>query len=260
MNPQEPSDRISRRSFGLGALGSGVVASGIATSSNADLAAAATSSSAPTQGRLNQSLCKWCYDKNLSLDELCQAAKSMGMVGIDLLTKKDFATLKSHDLVCTMVSSHKLSDGLCDPKYWDEALKILNETIEDTSAAGFRNVICFSGNARGIDRKIGLKNCAEALRKIVPVAEKKKVILNIELLNSRVDSTCCGVGSMKPSIIVASTKAIRIHQLVGGSTGPGYGMLCFESQEKILRWLKRPFFIWDKCCHQTLCLHLMESN
>jgi hydroxypyruvate isomerase len=187
MNPQEPSDRISRRSFGLGALGSGVVASGIATSSNADLAAAATSSSAPTQGRLNQSLCKWCYDKNLSLDELCQAAKSMGMVGIDLLTKKDFATLKSHDLVCTMVSSHKLSDGLCDPKYWDEALKILNETIEDTSAAGFRNVICFSGNARGIDRKIGLRNCAEALRKIVPVAEKKKVILNMELLNSRVD-------------------------------------------------------------------------
>ena len=187
MNPQEPSDRISRRSFGLGALGSGVVASGIATSSNADLAAAATSSSAPTQGRLNQSLCKWCYDKNLSLDELCQAAKSMGMVGIDLLTKKDFATLKSHDLVCTMVSSHKLSDGLCDPKYWDEALKILNETIEDTSAAGFRNVICFSGNARGIDRKIGLKNCAEALRKIVPVAEKKKVILNME---STMPTTC----------------------------------------------------------------------
>ena len=85
-------------------------------------------------------------------------------------------------------------------------------------------------------------------------------ILVVMLLHSRVDSTCCGVGSMKPSSIVASTKAIRIHQLVGGSTGPGYGMLCFESQEKILRWLKRPFFIWDKCCHQTLCLHLMESN
>ncbi len=32
-----------------------------------------------------------------------------------------------------------------------------------------------------------MKNCAEALKKIVPVAEKAKVILNMELLNSRVD-------------------------------------------------------------------------
>ncbi|MFM8397642.1 MAG: hydroxypyruvate isomerase family protein, partial [Pirellula sp.] len=138
-------------------------------------------------GRLNQSLCKWCYDKNLSLDELCVHAKKMGLVGIDLLGPKDFETLKKHGLVCTMVTSHKLSDGLCDPKYWDEALKTINDSIEAASAAGFRNVICFSGNSRGIDRKTGLKNCAEALRKIVSVAEKKKVILNMELLNSRVD-------------------------------------------------------------------------
>jgi hydroxypyruvate isomerase len=138
-------------------------------------------------GRLNQSLCKWCYDKNLSLEELCVHAKKMGLVGIDLLGPKDFETLKKHGLVCTMVTSHKLTDGLCDPKYWDEALRIINESIEAASSAGFRNVICFSGNARGIDRKTGMKNCAEALRKIVSVAEKKKVILNMELLNSRVD-------------------------------------------------------------------------
>jgi hydroxypyruvate isomerase len=138
-------------------------------------------------GRLNQSLCKWCYDKNLTLDELCQNAKQMGLSGIDLLGPKDFDTLKKYGLVCTMVTSHKLTDGLCEPKFWDEAFESLEKSIEAASLAGFRNVICFSGNARGIDRKTGMKNCAEALRKIAPVAEKKNVILNMELLNSRVD-------------------------------------------------------------------------
>lgn len=184
MDTKQTNETMSRRAFGVGVLGTGALASGLVSAGQAQAQAPAADAS---KGRLKQSLCKWCYDKNLSLEQLCVAAKEMGMVGIDLLTPKDFETVKKHGLVCTMVSSHSLTNGLCDPKYWDEALKMLNETIEATSAAGFRNVICFSGNARGMDRKTGLKNCAEALKKIAPVAEKKKVILNMELLNSRVD-------------------------------------------------------------------------
>lgn len=189
--PHKPAD-MTRRTFGLGAIGttaSAAVLAGTITGAGQGIAAqpGATAVTTPNKGRLNQSLCKWCYDRNLSLDDLCIIAKDLGMAGVDLLTPKDFDTVKKHGLVCTMVSSHPLTDGLCDPKYWDKSLAVLNETIEATSAAGFRNVITFSGNARGIDRKTGLKNCAEALKKIVPVAEKKKVILNMELLNSRVD-------------------------------------------------------------------------
>jgi hydroxypyruvate isomerase len=195
MKESDQFDSLSRRSFGKSALGLGALATGAL--GTAALGSGAVSGALQVgadekpadakAGRLNQSLCKWCYDKNLSLEELCVHAKKMGLVGIDLLGPKDFETLKKHGLVCTMVTSHKLTDGLCDPKYWDEALRIINESIEAASSAGFRNVICFSGNARGIDRKTGMKNCAEALRKIVSVAEKKKVILNMELLNSRVD-------------------------------------------------------------------------
>lgn len=186
--------RVSRRSFAqraiaigttAAAVGQGLAVQGLgveATEPQGDDANAQAK-----RGGLNQSMCKWCYDKELSLEELCVHAKRLGLVGIDLLGPKDFDTLKKHGLVCTMVTSHKLTDGLCEPKYWDEALETLNTSIEAASAAGYRNVICFSGNAREIDRKTGLKNCAEALRKIVPVAEKKKVILNMELLNSRVD-------------------------------------------------------------------------
>ena len=181
---------FSRRGFGKTAIGLGALAAGVLGTGAKAVASQKAIDDKPAnakEGRLNQSLCKWCYDKNLSLDELCVHAKKMGLVGIDLLGPKDFETLKKHGLVCTMVTSHKLTDGLCDPKYWDEALKTINDSIEAASGAKFRNVICFSGNARGIDRKTGLRNCAEALRKIVSVAEKKKVILNMELLNSRVD-------------------------------------------------------------------------
>jgi hydroxypyruvate isomerase len=186
MNANDNQDGLSRRAFGLGALGTTAVAAGWVGASAKPSAAKENAVNA-AQGRLNQSMCKWCYDKNLSLDDLCLAAKKMGMVGIDLLTPAEFETVKKHGLVCTMVTSHPLSEGLCDPKYWDKSLEMMNESITAAAAAGFRNVICFSGNARGIDRKTGLKNCAEALRKIVPVAEKKNVVLNMELLNSRVD-------------------------------------------------------------------------
>jgi len=48
-------------------------------------------------------------------------------------------------------------------------------------------VICFSGNRRGIDDRTGMNNCLKALKQIVPVAEKANVILNMELLNSKVN-------------------------------------------------------------------------
>ncbi|MGC1274650.1 MAG: TIM barrel protein [Planctomycetaceae bacterium] len=139
-----------------------------------------------SKGRLKQSVCRWCFGK-MSVEDLAAAAKQIGLVAIDLLKPNDFETVKKHGLVCSMVSSHKLEDGLCDPKHWDAALESINEMIEATAKEGWRNVICFSGNARGIDRKTGLKNCAEALKKVVPVAEKAGVILNMELLNSKVD-------------------------------------------------------------------------
>ncbi|MFN7841137.1 MAG: sugar phosphate isomerase/epimerase family protein, partial [Pirellula sp.] len=175
-----PNDQLNRRNFGLAA---GVAASAFAVAGSVPESVAGSSAQAESKkGRLNQSVCRWCFGK-MSLEELCQAAVKLGLVGIDLLGPDDFATLKKHNLVCTMVSSHSLTDGLCDEKYHESALKKINEMIEVASAAGYRNVICFSGNARGIDRKTGLKNCAKALRQVVDVAKAKNVILNMELLN-----------------------------------------------------------------------------
>jgi hydroxypyruvate isomerase len=53
--------------------------------------------------------------------------------------------------------------------------------------AGYKNLITFSGNRRGIDDETGWKNCAEGLKQIMPLAEKNNVIIVMELLNSKVN-------------------------------------------------------------------------
>ena len=138
------------------------------------------------KGRIKQTVCQWCYSK-LPLDELAAAAAGMGLVGIDLIKPSDFPVLKKHGLVCSMTPSHSIGKGLNDPANWDSCLDAINEAIEATAAAGFKNVICFSGNRGPVDDDTGLKNCAEALRKITPTAEKAGVTLQMELLNSKVD-------------------------------------------------------------------------
>lgn len=191
MNQPSSPNPFNRRNFATTAAGlatAGIVM-GNQTIGSATAAAENSADTSPVdagKGRLKQSFCRWCFSK-YSLEDLAAQAKKLGLVGIDLLGPEDFPTLKKHGLVCTMVNSSPLSDGLCDPKFHDKCLEKMNEAIEATSAEGWRNVICFSGNARGISREQGMKNCVTALKKIVGVAEKKKVILNMELLNSRVD-------------------------------------------------------------------------
>jgi hydroxypyruvate isomerase len=183
MSDAKKGIELSRR--GLMAVG-GLAAAGMALTQSSIAAEDKVQSVDAKKGRLKQSFCRWCFS-GMSLDALADEAVKMGLVGIDLLKPDEFETIKKRGLVCTMVSSHPLSEGLCDPKYHDSSLETLNAMIEATAKEGWRNVICFSGNARGIDRETGLKNCVTALKKIVPVAEKNKVILNMELLNSRVD-------------------------------------------------------------------------
>ncbi|TWT67536.1 hydroxypyruvate isomerase family protein [Allorhodopirellula solitaria] len=181
---------LSRRSVLTRTLASAAGAATIAgTTLHGEESASGSATNTPVNaksGRLNQSVCKWCY-RSMSLEDLAVQAAELGLVGIDLLGPADFPTLKKHGLVCTMVGSHALTDGLCDTKYHDQAIEKINAAIEATSAEGWKNVICFSGNARGIDRKTGMKNCVDALRKVVPVAEAANVTLQMELLNSKVD-------------------------------------------------------------------------
>jgi len=146
---------------------------------------------ASLQGRINHSVCRWCYD-SIDLDSLCRAAKNIGLQSIELLNVDEFETVKKYDLTCAMVSGIGKEFGITNGWNKKENHEGLEEwykyLIDETSKAGFKNLICFSGNReKKLSDEDGLKNAAIGLKKIMKYAEKKNVTIVMELLNSRVD-------------------------------------------------------------------------
>jgi hydroxypyruvate isomerase len=137
-------------------------------------------------GRINQSVSRWCYGK-WSLDELCAVSVKLGLKAIDLLGPSDFPTLKKHGLACSMISTHSLSEGLNSRKNHADCVAKIRTAIDAAAEYGFPNVISFPGNRAGTPDDVGIENTVEGLKQIVGYAEQKKVTINLEYLNSKVN-------------------------------------------------------------------------
>lgn len=111
------------------------------------------------------------------------------MKGIDLVGPQDWPTLKKYGLQSTMCNGAEISltEGWNHPQYHATLLKNYSDMIPQVAKAGYTNLICFSGNRNGMDDETGLKNSVEGLKKLLPLAEKHKVVLVMELLNSKVN-------------------------------------------------------------------------
>ena len=141
------------------------------------------------KGNINHSVCQWTYN-HIPLEELCVEVKKIGLGAIDLIAPKDWPTLKKHGLYCSMcyiAGKVSLTDGWASKDFHAQLLKDYNEAIPLVAAAGYKNLICFSGNRRGMDDETGLNNCAEGIKQIIGLAEKNGVIIQMELLNSKVN-------------------------------------------------------------------------
>lgn len=149
---------------------------------------AAPYSSTKLKGNINHSVCRWCFS-DLTVEELCKEAKSIGIKAIDLVGPKEWPVLKKYGLHSSMCNGAEINlvDGFNDPKFHNTLVKNYTEMIPLVAKNGYKNLICFSGNRRGIDDETGLKNCVTGLKKIINIAEKYKVVLVMELLNSKRD-------------------------------------------------------------------------
>lgn len=178
---------LTRRSA-LGKMAGSAAALGVAASLGNRLAAADAAAGSALKGRINHSVCKWCYPK-LSLEDLCKAGKQMGLSSIELLEVKDFETLKRYDLSCAMVSGVPggIETGLNRLENHDKIVAFYEEVAPKVAAAGFKNIICFSGNRKGMSEEQGLENCAIGLKRVTSICEKHKVVAVMELLNSKVN-------------------------------------------------------------------------
>jgi hydroxypyruvate isomerase len=192
------STPLTRRSA-LRTLTGGAAVAALAGSLRTQLEAA--ESDPQLKGRVNHSVCKSCYPK-ASLDVFCQAAKQVGITSIDLMPPPNWPTLRKHGLTCAMAKVHEPNhpESWVRPEEHDKLVGYFTDVIPQVADAGIPNLICLSGNARGLTKEQGLENCARGLKRIMALAEKRGVTICLELLNSKVnhkdymaDSTAFGV-------------------------------------------------------------------
>jgi hydroxypyruvate isomerase len=204
--PQPAAMDLTRRSM-LKQLAAGSVALGVAgpsllltgcaatatpaatsTAAAGSAAAGQATASSALKGRVRHSVASWTY-AHLSIEELCQLVKSLGFSAIDLVGPKDWPTLKKYGIDCSMCNGAEINlvDGWCNPQFHPELIKRYRAHIDLVADAGYTNLICFSGNARGMDRETALTHAVAGLSQILPQAEQRGVVLQMELFNSKVD-------------------------------------------------------------------------
>src|SRR5690606_33662051 len=144
--------------------------------------------SSEIKNNIHHSACHWCYE-DIPMEELLQHCNTLGIKAMDLVGPEEWPLLKKYNIHASMCWGAELglTDGWCDPKFHAQLIKNYSEMIPKVAEAGYTNLICFSGNRRGMDDSVGLQNCSNGLKQILPLAEKHNVIIHMELLNSKID-------------------------------------------------------------------------
>jgi hydroxypyruvate isomerase len=180
--PQKQDRRTALKSMlaGTAAIGAAGMLPAIASEN---------SSALKFKGNIHHSVCQWCYNF-IPLEELCKEVKKIGFGAIDLIAPKDWPILQQYGLFSSMCyhgGKVSLTNGFNRVEFHEQLIKDYTETIPLMAKAGYKNLICFSGSRGGMDDETGFKNCVTGLQKILPLAEKNGVTIQMELLNSKID-------------------------------------------------------------------------
>jgi len=155
-----------------------------------------------TNGRIKQSIVHWCFSKHWDVKQTAKVAKQLGCESVELVAPEHWPTLKKYGLTCAIASIDMSPDppfvkGFNNPKYWDKVIAETKKSIDAAADFGVKNVIAFTGykyrdaldpNSGGISREEGADNCVKGFKQVVGYAEKKKVTICLEMLNTRDDT------------------------------------------------------------------------
>jgi hydroxypyruvate isomerase len=171
----------SRRSM-LKAMGAGVLGTVSATRA----LAGAAEEPRKISGNIKQSICRWCYGR-IPLDKLAAEAVKIGYKSIELLTLDEVKQVAPYGLTCAMIRCNSISEGLNRLENHERIEQELRKNIGFAADHGLPNVICMSGNRKGMADDQGLENCVTGLKRVIGFAEEKKITVCMEGLNSKVD-------------------------------------------------------------------------
>jgi hydroxypyruvate isomerase len=158
----------------------------------------------PLKGNINHSIVFWCFNAagdNWDMDKTCEVAKQLGVKSIELSGPETWPTIKKHGLSCAIAMNGMpgapFMKGFNNPRYQDEVIARTTETINACAEAGVPSVIAFTGykwhdaedpKSGEISLGDGADNCVKGLKQIAGHAEKKKVTICLEHLNTRDDT------------------------------------------------------------------------
>ena len=166
-----------------GVVGAAAVLGTSATTSSAEI------TKVVKNGRIKQSICRGCLRKTgMDVEQMAATAAKMGILGLDLVKPADWAAVKKHGLVATMVpGAGGIKRGLNDSSMHAQFLDDFRNNIKAAAVAGWPNVICMAGDRKDIADEEGMDNCEKILKEAVKSAEDSEVVICMELLNSKVN-------------------------------------------------------------------------
>jgi hydroxypyruvate isomerase len=168
---------------------------------------AAAQEKAVKNGRLKQSVCRWCYQR-IPLEEFLKQVADMGLPAVDLLQPEEFEVAKKYGLTVSVGYPGKgggtIPDSINNPALHDQIYEAFKTGIPRAKEAGVPSLITFFGNRKGMPDDQAIANSVACLNRIKPIAEEHGVTVVVELLNSKVnhadyqgDKTAYGVEVMK---------------------------------------------------------------
>jgi hydroxypyruvate isomerase len=186
---------LSRRSA-LRRITGGTAALAAVTSLSGRLQAAEDADRPKLKGNVHHSVSAWCYNslftagKNkpakMTFEEFCVECGKLGLESVELLGRDEWPAVKKAGLTCAMCNGpDSIPYGWNRVEHHDVLLPKFEKAIPEVAENGFPNIITFSGNRNGMGDEEGLENCVKGLKRLAPIAEKHKVTVCMELLNSK---------------------------------------------------------------------------
>ncbi len=187
--PESTNPRVSRRAL-LAATGAAVAAANFNPSQvhAVDQGDQPPADYKTKHNRIKQSVMGWCF-KPMPVEQLIQHCAAIGLKAIEGINAKFYPAAKKAGLHISLVGSHGFRKGPLNKANHPFCIDKLKAGIDLAVEVGSPSVITFTGmREKGITDEQAAKNCVDLWKQVIPYAEKKKINLVLEHLNSRDDS------------------------------------------------------------------------
>ncbi len=135
--------------------------------------------------QIRQSVMGWCF-KPMPVPELIDHCVAIGIEAIEGVDHKFYPKARAKGLKISLVSGHGFGDGPTSTANHAGCIEKLMTGIDRAVEFGSPNVITFTGmRVPEMSDTVAEQNCLDCWKKVIAHAEKNKITLVLEHLNSR---------------------------------------------------------------------------